>query len=70
MSRAWGDLSVVEYSPSQGAFHVESVKEMVQNNLRVFFGESVNDYICIGIFEDEDELQTFLDRVYEIREQK
>ncbi len=51
---------VVEWSPSQRAFHLQTVSEMLQDNLRVFKGESMADYLCIGIFKTHTEASDFI----------
>ena len=64
-------LKTVEFSPSQKCFHVGTVLEMIRDNRRVFKKKSMTDYLCIGIFETESELQSFLDdEVYPILERK
>lgn len=69
MKKELGGLRVVvEWSPSQQAFHVQDVKGMIRDNLRVFHGKSINDYVCIGIFENREKLQAFLDEAYMIRD--
>jgi len=59
-------LQVVEWSPSQQCFHVQSMRDMLRDNLAVFHGHSMTDYLCIGIFNNEKDLQAFLDKAHEI----
>jgi hypothetical protein len=56
---------VVEWSPSQSCVHVETIKEMLRDNVEVFKGRSMTDFLPIGIFQNEDDLERFLNRVNE-----
>jgi hypothetical protein len=64
------NLRVIEYSPSQKCFHVESVAEMLQCNLRVFRGQTLTDYLPIAVFEDYEEVYAFLKKAHEILDSK
>lgn len=46
---------VLEYSPRQKAFHVESLEEAVKHNITNMFDESPTDYGVIGMFRTEEE---------------
>jgi hypothetical protein len=59
------EFKVVEYSPSQRCFHVESMLDMIRCNQRVFMGLTMTDYLPIGLFRDESSLQKFLDKAHE-----
>lgn len=49
------DTIILEYSPSQKAFHRESIVDMLNNNLGALVqGGRVNDYVVVGIYPDED----------------
>lgn len=49
------DLYVVEYSTRQNAFHVSSIKEMVENNLSQFLQfRAVNDYVPLFVGSEEE----------------
>ncbi len=48
-------LWVLEYSPTQKAFHVESLDESIMNNLQNMFTDCLADYGIIGIFKTRDE---------------
>ena len=61
---------VVEWSQSQKCFHVESLLEMLQSNRRVFRGESMTDYLPIGIFEKSADLERFMEKAYQVRDEK
>ena len=64
-------LKTVEFSASQKCFHVGTVLEMIRDNRHVFKKKSMTDYLCIGIFETESELQSFLeDKAYPILKSK
>ena len=57
-------IKVVEWSPSQKCFHVETIDRMIHSNLRVFFGHTMTDYLPIGIFDDEHEMDVFLEQAH------
>lgn len=44
---------VLEYSPSQKAFHVETVNEAIGRNISNMFKGRQTDYGIIGLFADE-----------------
>jgi hypothetical protein len=50
----------VEWSPSQQCFHLQTLAEMLRDNLRVFKGESMTDYLCIGIFETYEQASNYI----------
>lgn len=68
MKNNFADFRVVEFSPSQKCFHVSNVLKMISSNIGVLRGQSISDYLCIGIFQSDNELQHFLDRAYKILE--
>ena len=45
---------VLEYSPSQRAFHVETVNEAIEKNISNMFKGRLTDYGIIGIFDNEE----------------
>jgi hypothetical protein len=57
---------VVEWSSSQAAFHLQTLAEMIQNNLSVFKGESMTDYLCIGIFETYEQASNYIRKLREM----
>jgi hypothetical protein len=59
-------FKVLEYSPTQRCFHVQTVGEMLKKNIRVFKEGRVTDYVCIGIFHNKEKLQPFLDMAHEV----
>ncbi|MCQ2601877.1 MAG: hypothetical protein MJ184_11010 [Treponema sp.] len=46
---------MLEYSPSQMAFHVETVDEAILNNLKNMFNKRQTDYGIVGVFSSKDE---------------
>ena len=65
-----GKLRVVEWSPSQKCFHVESIEEMIRCNQRVFRGETITDYLPIAIFDNYEDVENFLAKGYSILKRK
>lgn len=51
------DLIVLEYSPSQKAFHRTTIIEMFSNNITALALGKSNDYIPIAAFADEDDYE-------------
>lgn len=49
--QAW----VLEYSPRQKAFHVESLEESIKTNINNMFADNLTDYGVIGMFKTEEE---------------
>jgi hypothetical protein len=56
---------VVEWSPSQKCFHLQTLVEMIRDNLSVFKKESMTDYLCIGIFETHDQASKYIRHLWE-----
>ena len=49
-------LFVVEYSLSQGAFHISTIEEMLRNNVRMIVQrQTSNDYLVVGIAATHEE---------------
>lgn len=59
------ELHVVEWSPTQGAFHRHTLGEMIQANIAAFRRKVRTDYIPIGVFEKEEEVEAFLRKAQE-----
>lgn len=57
---AMKDYTVVLWSPSQKAFHSETVAEMLRCNLRVYHNQSMTDYLPIGLFNTQEEATNFI----------
>lgn len=49
--QAW----VLEYSPRQKAFHVESLEEAIKTNINNMFADNLTDYGVIGMFKTKEE---------------
>ena len=62
------DYYVVEWSPSQNSFHLQTVAEMIQKNLDVLIGKSIADYICIGVFETYKQASDSIQKLMKIRD--
>ena len=56
---------VVEWSPSQQCFHLQTLAEMIRDNLSVFKMESITDYLCIGIFESHEQASNYIRKLRE-----
>ncbi len=51
------DYFVLEYSPSQKAWHVEHIEDLIQANLLTYIDKSEpRDYMLMGIARNHDEL--------------
>jgi len=57
---------VVEWSPSQQCFHLQTLEEMIRDNLSVFKGKSMTDYLCIGIFGTYEQASNYIRKLREI----
>lgn len=50
------NLFVVEYSLSQGAFHVSTIEDMLQTNVRmILHHQTSNDYLVVGLAATHEE---------------
>jgi len=56
---------VVEYSPTQNAFHKSTVPEMIRNNLNTIARGINNGYRVIGMFVTHTEADEFLVKMRE-----
>jgi hypothetical protein len=52
-----------EWSPSQQCFHLQTLAEMLRDNLSVFKGELMTDYLCIGIFESYEQASKYISQL-------
>ena len=51
------DYFVLEYSPSQRAWHIEHIEDLIQANLLAYIDNLIHrDYIVMGIARSHDEL--------------
>ena len=64
------DYHVVDWSPSQKCFHLEMLSEMLRDNLSVFRGESMTDYLCVGIFETYEEASKYIQKMWKVYDAK
>ena len=56
MANRFMDLWVVEYSLSQRAFHISTVREMLETNFRMIVQhQESNDYLVVGVAETRQE---------------
>jgi len=49
------DLFAAEYSPDQQAFHIQTVREMMQSNLTQIIEGWSNGYLCIGVAQTHEQ---------------
>lgn len=54
---------VAEYSIEQNCFHVETVKEMIEENIRCALTKVEPYYIPIGIFNEEEQAHQFIEKI-------
>jgi hypothetical protein len=62
------ELEVLEWSPSQKCFHIQTVKKMLEDNRSVFLSKGGSDYLPIGIFATDEDLERFKESAYRILE--
>lgn len=46
---------IIEYSPSQNAFHIETLEESIQLNLRNFLNGHCRNRLVLGFFKTHNE---------------
>jgi hypothetical protein len=62
MAKKYMDLFVVEYSLSQGAFNVSTIKEMLEHNFRMIVKrQTSNDYLVVGIAASHEDASKVVD---------
>ncbi len=54
-------MIVVEFSLAQKAFHVQTMKEMIVNNLMNVLQRKQTDYVPIAYFESRDQADKFIE---------
>ena len=64
------ELTVVEWSHSQKAFHIHELSRALEMNLRSFLQGGRGDFIPIGIFENDDDLKSFMSKARSHRDKK
>jgi hypothetical protein len=51
------DAFVLEYSPSQRAWHIQHIEDLIQSNLLSYLDQSeARDYVLLGVARTHDEL--------------
>lgn len=55
-------LSAVLFSVSQQAFHLESLADYIESNIKVSLTNSKNDYRLIGVFENDVEGDSYIEQ--------
>ena len=56
-----GTKTAVLYSVSQDCFHLETVKEYIESNIRVSFMQTQNDYRLIAIANNDTEGDAYIE---------
>jgi len=56
-----GNTHVVLWSPHQRQFHIETLKQMLDTNLRIYFAQNVGDYILLAFAKSSDEAGKIID---------
>jgi chlorite dismutase len=52
------DYFVLEYSPSQRAWHIQHIEDLIDTNLLSYINQSANrDYMVMGVASTREELQ-------------
>ncbi len=62
-------LCVVEWSHNQRCFHIETVTDALQMNLRAFHEQRPLDYIPLGIYDSKEEAEAACDAFHKWREE-
>ena len=58
------DYFVLEYSPSQKAWHIEHIEELIASNLMTYLDKSrPSDYMLMGIGNTREELDRFQEEI-------
>ncbi len=52
---------VVEWSDSKHSFRIRSLAEVLKENIREFFGESVREYAPLGLFSSVEDAARFVE---------
>lgn len=56
------NLIVLEYSVSQDCFHIQSLADMIKENMMQAFVKGSGDYIPIAVFENELDANDFSEK--------
>ena len=54
-----GEKSAVLYSISQKCFHIESLREYIEENIKCAMLKKDNDYRLVGLFNSDDEAHEY-----------
>jgi hypothetical protein len=57
-----GENYVVLWSPRQRLFHIETVSDMLKNNLRIYKQQTLGDYILVSFAKDFEQASEIADR--------
>lgn len=66
-------MIVVEYSRSQRAFHVDTLENVIKNNLKMYLIHKEdnlpysNDYQIIGVFKSYDDASEFIKKLGDVK---
>jgi len=56
------NLIALEYSVSQNCFHIQTLKETIQENMMNAFNRGNNDYVLLAVFENELDAHDFSEK--------
>ena len=60
------DYFVLEYSPSQKAWHIQHIEDLIQENLLAYMDQSgTRDYMLMGVAPTREELRQLLEEIEE-----
>ncbi len=63
-----GGTYVVLWSPHQRHFHVETVSEMLETNLRIYAEHKLGDYILLSFAADHSEAHKIAGKLRQLHE--
>ncbi len=63
------NIWLAEYSVTQGAFHIETGREMMESNLRQIVGGWTNNYLLFAVCGSHDEASRACDTLAKAMEQ-
>lgn len=64
------EIWFAEYSPAQGAFHVETAGEAMESNLRQIVGDWTNSYLVFAVCGSPEEASQACDILERARRQQ
>jgi hypothetical protein len=63
-STSRSDFFVLEYSPSQIAWHIQHIEDLIQTNLLSYIDQSIpRDYILMGVGQTREELHLLQEEI-------